>query len=82
MNTKQKSGGALKWVLIAISAIFLCVMLILPLIYILITAFQKGIGTYLAAITDEYALKAVKLTLQVTLWAVCINTIFGLCAAW
>lgn len=82
MNTKQKSGGVLKWVLIAVSALFLCVMLILPLIYILITAFQKGVGAYIAAITDEYALKAVLLTIRATLWAVCVNTIFGLCAAW
>lgn len=82
MNAKTKSGGVLKWVLIALSAVFLCVMLILPLIYILITAFQKGIGTYLAAITDEYALKSVALTLKATAWAVCINTVFGLCAAW
>lgn len=82
MNTKTKDGGVLKWVLIAVSAVFLCVMLILPLIYILVTAFQKGVSTYLAAITDEYARKAVYLTLEATVCAVSINTIFGLCAAW
>lgn len=78
----QRNSGPLKWFLIILSAAFLCVMLILPLIYILVTAFRQGLGVYLAAITDEYALKAVQLTLQATVWAVGINTIFGLCAAW
>lgn len=78
----RKNNGPLKWVLIIISALFLIIMLILPLIYILATAFRQGIGVYLEAITDEYALKAVQLTLQATIWAVVINTVFGLCAAW
>lgn len=81
MNVR-KNSGPLKWVLIGICALFLTVMLILPLIYIVITALRDGIGTYIAAITDEYALKAVKLTLQATAWAVVLNTVFGLCAAW
>lgn len=78
----QRNSGPLKWFLIILSAAFLCIMLILPLVYILCTAFREGIKVYLAAITDEYALKAVQLTLQATVWAVVINTIFGLCAAW
>lgn len=81
MNVR-KNSGPLKWVLIGICALFLTVMLILPLIYIVITALRDGIGTDIAAITDEYALKAVKLTLQATAWAVVLNTVFGLCAAW
>lgn len=81
MNVR-KNSGPLKWILIGICVLFLTVMLILPLIYIVITALRDGIGTYIAAITDEYALKAVKLTLQATAWAVGLNTIFGLCAAW
>ena len=34
------------------------------------------------AITDEYALKAVLLTVKAAFWAVIINSIFGLAAAW
>jgi sulfate transport system permease protein len=78
----RKNSGFLKWFLIILSAVFLCVMLILPLVYIMVTAFREGIGPYIAAITDTYALKAVKLTLQATAWAVVLNTIFGICAAW
>lgn len=80
MKQKQKNG--FRWFLIALCVVFLGVFLILPLIYVLVTAFREGIAPYLAAITDEYALKAVYLTLEATLWAVAINTLFGLCAAW
>ena len=79
---KNRDSGPLKWFLILFSVLFLGIFLILPLVYVLVTAFREGIGPYIAAITDEYALKAVKLTLQATVWAVCINTVFGLCAAW
>lgn len=80
MKQKQKNG--FRWFMIALCVVFLGVFLILPLIYVLVTAFREGIAPYLAAITDEYALKAVHLTLEATLWAVAINTLFGLCAAW
>jgi sulfate transport system permease protein len=54
----------------------------LPLVYIVATAFREGIKPYLAAITDKDALKSVQLTLEATLWALGVNTIFGICAAW
>ena len=81
MKTQNK-GGAAKWLLVAVSAFFLIVMLILPLVYVLITAFREGIQPFLAAVTDPYALKSIQLTLEATVFAVIINTIFGLFAAW
>lgn len=78
----RKNSGALKWVLIGISAAFLVVMLILPLIYVMYTAFEEGIGVFLAAVTDEYALKAIGLTVRVTVITVIINTVFGIFASW
>lgn len=81
MNGK-KEGGAVKWILIAISVLFLGVMLVLPLIYVLVTAFGSGIGVFAKAVTDKYALKSVVLTLEATAFSVIINTIFGLYAAW
>ena len=78
----RKNSGALKWVLISICFIFLIVFLILPLIYIIATAFRQGISAYIDAVTDEYAVKAAILTIKATIWAVVINTIFGLAAAW
>ena len=79
---KKQSSGAVKWLLIAVSVLFLAVMLILPLVYGLVTAFRQGIQPFLVAVTDKYALKSVQLTIEATLFAVVLNTIFGLFAAW
>ena len=78
----RKNSGILKWILIAVSVIFLTVMLILPLFYILITAFRQGVAAWYDAVSDQYAVKAALLTIKATLWAVAVNTVFGLCAAW
>lgn len=78
----RKNSGSVKWVLIGISAIFLVVMLILPLIYVMATAFQDGVQVFLKAVTDEFALKSIYLTIEVTLIAVILNTIFGVFASW
>lgn len=78
----RKNSGPLKWILIGISTLFLIVMLILPLTYVLVTAFGEGIKVFVASVTDYYALKAIGLTLEVTLIAVVVNTIFGIAASW
>ena len=79
---QKSSGGPVKWLLIGISVLFLAVMLVLPLIYVLATAFREGWSAYVKAVTDPYAIKAVQLTLQATVAALVINTIFGIFAAW
>ncbi len=79
---KNNESKLIKWTLISISALFLVVMLVLPLIYVLVTALRSGIDIYWEAITNTYALKAVILTIEVTIIAVIVNTIFGLYAAW
>lgn len=79
---QKSSGGPVKWLLIGISVLFLAVMLVLPLIYVLATAFREGWSAYVKAVTDPYAIKAVQLTLQATAAALVINTIFGIFAAW
>ncbi|MBP5596875.1 sulfate ABC transporter permease subunit CysW [Pseudobutyrivibrio sp.] len=78
----RKENKVLKGVLVTISFLFLGIFLILPLIYILVTAFRYGISEYINAVTDEYAVKAAMLTLEATLFAVVINTVFGIAAAW
>lgn len=81
MNLRRENK-VLKYVLITISFIFLGVFLILPLIYIVITALKDGISGYINAVTDEYAIKAALLTIEATVIAVIVNTIFGIAAAW
>ncbi len=78
----RNNKGFVKWLLIGISVLFLTVMLILPLVYVLYTALREGLGPFVAAVTDKYALKSVLLTIEATVIAVVVNTVFGLFAAW
>ena len=78
----RKNRGFLKCFFIILSFVFLALFLLLPLVYIVATALRQGVFTYLTAISDEYAIKAALLTIKATLWAVAVNTLFGISAAW
>lgn len=78
----RKENAVLKWTLIIACELFLALFLILPLVFIIETAFAQGLAAYWSSITDQYAIKAALLTLKATLWAVGVNTLFGLSAAW
>ena len=71
-----------KYGLIIISALFLTLMLIVPLIVIISEALSKGVSAYIAAISDQYTFKAMNLTFVATIISVIFNTIFGICSAW
>lgn len=72
----------LKRFLIFLAAGFLFVMLIMPLILVVKEALAKGLEVYFKALTDEFALKALYLTIEATILAVVLNTVFGLSSAW
>ena len=74
---KKQASGPVKWILIGISVIFLFVMLVLPLVVVVTQALSKGWECYVQAVTDEYTLKALALTIEATVAAVVCNTIFG-----
>ncbi|MBR1866439.1 MAG: sulfate ABC transporter permease subunit CysW [Lachnospiraceae bacterium] len=78
----RKNSGPVKWILIGICTLFLLIMLILPLTYVMATAFKDGIQVFVKAVTDEYALKAIWLTIEVTFITVVVNTILGVFASW
>ena len=46
------------------------------------SALKEGFGFYLKAVSTEYVVSALKVTLIATIFAVVINTFFGICAAW
>lgn len=71
-----------RYTLIFIALAFLGFFIVLPLVSIFISAFQKGVDVYMAAITHPDALAAIKLTLTVVVIAVPLNAIFGIMAAW
>ncbi len=81
-HSSLKEPKVVQWLLTFIALAFLALFLVLPLITIFMTAFQKGLETYLAAITNPDALAAIKLTLIVVLITVPLNAVFGVIAAW
>ncbi|MFP7735252.1 sulfate ABC transporter permease subunit CysW [Priestia aryabhattai] len=81
-HSSLKEPKVVQWLLTFIALAFLALFLVLPLITIFMTAFQKGWETYLATITNPDALAAIKLTLIVVLITVPLNAVFGVVAAW
>ncbi len=71
-----------RWLLIAVAVGFLGLFLLLPLVAVFTEAFRKGIGAYMAALTEPDALSAVRLTLITAMIAVPLNVVFGLAASW
>ncbi|MGG4441076.1 sulfate ABC transporter permease subunit CysW [Brevibacillus fortis] len=72
----------IRWTLIIVALLFLGLFLILPLVAVFTEAFRQGAGVFVASITDEETLSAVKLTLLVAAISVPVNVTFGIAAAW
>ncbi len=68
--------------LIGVAALFLFVVLFLPLFAVFAEAFRRGLVPYLDALTDPDALAAIRLTLTVAFLSVTFNVVFGISAAW
>lgn len=78
----RKKNKFVKWLMIGVCILFLVVMLILPLSYIVYTSLAAGVKKFAGSIADPYTRKAMKLTILTMLWALGVNTLFGLSAAW
>lgn len=72
----------LRLLLITISAAFIGVLLVLPLVVVFAEAFRGGIGAYLRSFQDPAAWQAIKLTLLAAGISVPLNLVFGVAAAW
>jgi sulfate transport system permease protein len=73
---------AVRIALIGVAALFLFVVLFLPLFAVFAEAFRRGLVPYLDALTDPDALAAIRLTLTVAFLSVTFNIVFGISAAW
>ncbi len=74
-----------RWVrrlLLGTALAFLVLFLGLPLAVVFAQAFAAGVDVYFAAITEPFALSAIRLTLLAASVAVVLNTVFGVAAAW
>jgi sulfate transport system permease protein len=71
-----------RWALTAVALVFLAFFLVLPLVAVFGQAFSKGLGYYLASISEPDALSAIRLTLLTVAIVVPANVAFGVAAAW
>ena len=84
MNEQQKfekRKQRTKIILITISALFMIVMLVLPLFSVITNSLSEGFKFYVSSISMEYVRSALFVTILATLVAVTINTFFGIMAA-
>ena len=68
--------------LIGIALAFAFLFLLVPLAVVFSEALKKGWDAYLAAIVEEDALHAIRLTLTIAAIAVPANLVFGVAASW
>src|SRR5262245_38865394 len=68
--------------LLGIALAYLALLLGLPLVTVFVEAFSRGIGVFVAAISEPDARSAIGLTLLVAAISVPANALFGVAAAW
>ncbi len=68
--------------LILTALVFLVLFLFLPILTVILTGLNKGLGFYFKALVEKDALSAIKLTLLAAVIAVPLNVVFGLASAW
>jgi sulfate transport system permease protein len=81
-DTQVGEGLLVRVLLILVALAFLGVFLVAPIATVFVAAFSKGVGPYLAALTQDDTVEAIKLTLLTAGIAVPLNVIFGIAAAW
>lgn len=68
--------------LIGIALLFVALFLVVPVVLVFVEAFSEGARVFAAAVTEEDARAAIRLTLITAACVVPINLVFGLAAAW
>lgn len=88
MSIKPRRSGItdeapwVKGLLIGTALAFIGLFLLIPLVSVFAEALNKGWELYLAALIDDDALSAIKLTLLTAAIAIPLNLTFGVAAAW
>jgi len=72
----------LRWLLTAIAIALILGVVVLPLAVVIVEASASGCQAYLAVITEDDAIAAIRLTLLVAVLCVPANIVFGVAAAW
>lgn len=82
MQKKDNGSKIVKWFLIGLCVVFVFLFLVLPLYVVVTESLRNGWDAYKEAVTDKYTVSAILLTVEATVCAVALNTVFGLFAAW
>lgn len=82
MRLVTTESAPVRWLLTGLAVVTLALFLLLPLLAVFVEALRRGGEVFIAALHEEAALSAVKLTLTAAAVAVPLNTLFGLAAAW
>jgi sulfate transport system permease protein len=82
LRPSTSESPAVRGILIALAVIVLSLFLLLPLAAVFAEAFRRGWEVFLAALEEDAALSAIKLTLLAAAVSVPLNTLFGISAAW
>jgi sulfate transport system permease protein len=71
-----------RYALLGVALLYLVGLVAMPLVVVFVEAFSRGIGSYVGALLDPYALAAMRLTLLTAAIVVPLNLVFGIAAAW
>jgi sulfate/thiosulfate transport system permease protein len=78
----HKPQSAAAWSLIVAVYVLGTLILLMPLLLIVVTAFRNGIGAYVDNVIAPDTLHAIWLTVLTAIVVVPVNIVFGVCAAW
>jgi sulfate transport system permease protein len=82
MSNARKESPLVRRVLIAVALFYIGLFLMMPLMVVFGTAFNKGLIVYFQSMRDPNLLAAIRLTLLTALIAVPLNLVFGIAASW
>ncbi len=78
----RRSSARAPYALGGVVALFLGVVLVVPVLAVVMGALSRGVLAYAAAVTAPETQSAMKLTVVTAGAAVALNTVFGVAAAW
>jgi len=73
----SQGTGVARWGLRLVAVSYVAILVVLPLVVMVGRTFEDGLVAFVASVTSPEALAAIRLSLQVAIQAVVINTIFG-----
>jgi sulfate/thiosulfate transport system permease protein len=82
LRSSTSEPPVVRAILIALAVVVLSLFLLLPLTAVFAEAFRRGWEVFIAALYEDAALSAIKLTLLAAAVCVPLNTLFGISAAW